>query len=154
MKIYQISWLTIIAFMVAGLTFLVLCFSDIKGIPMHIFVFCVGLLLSFVFLGYSFYLLRKRVQGKGFYWNDDGIVIDLKGNMVYWDEIEDIRFFKGRGGKSTVIYPHYSNHEKIRIRHKKFMPTTAHSIEWYIIEKPKELHNGLMWLWQERQNKT
>ena len=151
MKIYQISWFPIIAFMVAGFTFLTLCFSDIKGINKHPLVFCIGLLFSLVFLGYSFYLLRKRVQGKGFYWDDDGIVIDLKGNKVFWDEIEDIRFFKGRGGKSTVIYPHYSHHETIRIRHKKFMPTTAHSIEWYLIEKPKEMHKNLMQVWQERE---
>ncbi|KEF38691.1 hypothetical protein M670_01902 [Schinkia azotoformans MEV2011] len=50
-----------------------------------------------------------------------------------------------------MIYPHYSNHEKIRIRHKKFMPTTAHLIEWYLIEKPKEMHKNLMQVWQERQ---
>ena len=94
MKIYQISWFPIIAFMVAGLTFLVLCFTDLKGIPKHLFVFCIGLLFSLVFLVYSFYLFRKRVQGKGFYWDEDGIVIDFKGNKVFWDEIEDIRFLK------------------------------------------------------------
>lgn len=154
MKIYQISLFPIIAFMIAGLTFLVLCFSDIKGIPNHLFVFFIGLLTAFVFLGYAVYLLRKRLQGIGIHWDDTGIVIVLKENMVYWNEIEDIWYFKGKVGKSTVIYPHYSNHEKIRIRHKKFMPTTAHSIEWYLIEKTKEMHQNLMRIWQERQNKN
>jgi len=42
------------------------------------------------------------------------------------------------------IYPYYTNHKKIRIRRKKKMPTTAHSIDWFYIEKPKELHENLM----------
>lgn len=91
------------------------------------------------------------MEGKGIYWDDEGITIDLKGNKIYWDEIEDIRLYKGRGGKSTVIYPHYTNHEKIRIRHKKMMPVTAHSIEWFLVERPKEMHNNLMKTWEEKR---
>lgn len=151
MKIYRISWYPIIAFMAVGLIFFILYFSDVKGIGTNLFVFSTGLFFSFVFIGYSLYLLRKRLQGKGFYWDDAGIVIDLKGNKVFWNEIEEIKFSKGRGGKATVIYPHYTQHEKIRIRHKKFMPTTAHSIEWFLIERPKEMHRNLMKAWRERQ---
>ena len=68
MKISQIFWFPIIAFMFAGFTFLTLCFSDIKGIPSIPLYFA----LDYYFLS------------------------------LFW--------CKGRGGKSTVIYPHYSNH--------------------------------------------
>ncbi|OCA92994.1 hypothetical protein A8F95_02665 [Bacillus wudalianchiensis] len=53
--------------------------------------------------------------------------------------------------RSTVIYPHYTHHEKIRVRRKKLMPTPAHSIEWYLIEKSKEYHENLMKVWKEKQ---
>ncbi|MBT2739002.1 hypothetical protein [Bacillus sp. ISL-7] len=56
------------------------------------------------------------------------------------------------GMKSFVIYPHYTNHEKIRIRHKKWMPTTAYSIDWFFIEKPRELHQNLMKTWEEKKH--
>ena len=152
-RIYKISWYPILVFMFAGMIILFISFLDVKGIPEHLFVFIPGLIFSFVLLGYSFYLWRKRKQGKGFYWDEKGIVVDLKGNKVYWDEIEDIKFCKSSvtNMRSTVIYPHYTNHEKIRLRHKKLMPTTAHSIEWYLIEKPKEMHNHLMNAWEEKK---
>ena len=151
--IYKISWYPILIFMFFGFIFLLLNFWDVKGILEHLFVFIGGFIFSFVLLGSSFYLWRKRIAGKGFYWDDKGIVIDLKGNKVYWYEIEDIKFYKSSVThmKSTVIYPHYTNHEKIRIRHKKLMTTTAHSIEWYLIEKPKEMHQNLIQSWRERQ---
>lgn len=72
-----------------------------------------GLILPFTFTGYGIYLWKKRKQGKGFYWDEEGIVIDLNGNKVYWNEIESIKYINARGMKSTVIYPFYTNHEKI-----------------------------------------
>jgi hypothetical protein len=112
------------------------------------------LIFSVFTIGYSVYLWKKRNEGKEFYWDDVGIVIDLKGTKVYWDEIEDIRFYESSNffSKSTVIYPHYTNHEKIRIRCKKRMPTTAHSIGWILIEKPKEYHKNLLIAWEEKNN--
>ncbi|OIK14274.1 hypothetical protein BIV60_12205 [Bacillus sp. MUM 116] len=76
--------------------------------------------------------------------------MDLQGNKVYWEEIESIQYSNVRGSKSTVIYPHYTFHEKIRIRRKKLMPTPAHSIDWFYIEKPKEFHQILMETWEEK----
>ncbi|MGE8078831.1 hypothetical protein [Peribacillus loiseleuriae] len=155
MRMYKISLYPILVFMfTGGIMFFSFCFMGLNEILSHIYLSIVGLFFSFVFLVYSLYLLRKRREGKGFYWDDEGIVIDLKGNKVYWDEIEDIKYFKGRGGasKSTVIYPHYTNHEKIRIRRKNWMPTTAHSIDWFLIEKPKEMHRNLMKTWEEKSN--
>ncbi len=134
---YRISLLLIVVFMVAGILLCIFCLLGLRDAP-------IVLLLLFIFsiftIGYSIYLWRKRNEGKGFYWDDEGIVIDLKGNKIYWDEIEDIQYFKSSSAsfsKSTVIYPHYTNHEQIRIRHKKWMPKTAHSIDWILIEKPK-----------------
>jgi hypothetical protein len=113
-------------------------------------------MLSFVFLSYSFYLLSKRKQGKGFFWDEEGVVIDLNGNMVYWGEIEDIKFFQSSVThmRSTIIYPYYTNHENIRIRRKKTLPTPEHSIDWFLIEKQKEYHKNLIKVWEEKQTKT
>ncbi|QKE76004.1 hypothetical protein HPK19_25165 (plasmid) [Arthrobacter citreus] len=112
--------------------------------------YMISLIFPFIFIGYAIYLWRKRKEGKGFYWDDEGIVIDLNGNKVYWNEIESIKYSSVRGMKSTVIYPHYTNHEKIRVRRNKSMPTTAHSIDWFLVEKPKEYHKKLMKVWQEK----
>ncbi|MEH7097385.1 hypothetical protein [Neobacillus vireti] len=151
-RMYQLSRFLISTVMGMGLVFLVLCFADIRGIFSHIFQFIFGLFFSFVFIGYAIYLWIKRNEGKGYYWDDEGVVIDFQGNKVYWDEIEEIKLVKSRLGKSTVIYPHYTNHEKIRIRRKKKMPTPAHSIDWFLIEKPKEFHKNLMKFWEEKCN--
>lgn len=155
MKTYRVSWYPIIAFMIAGIILLLLPFWDVKGFLSKLFFFFCILFLSFLFLGYSFYLFIKRKQGKSFYWDDEGITIDLNGNKVYWSEIEDIKFFKSSvtNMRSTVIYPHYTAHEKVRIRHKRLMPTTVHSIDWYLIENPKEYHKQLMNVWKEKQEK-
>jgi hypothetical protein len=130
---------------------LVLCilfvFTLTQGASFTLFI---TLILPFTFIGFAIYLSRKRNEGKGFYWDDEGIVIDLKGNKVYWEEIEDIKYSNVRGMKSTVIYPHYTNHEKIRIRRGKSLPTPAHSIDWILIEKAKEYHKNLMKVWEEK----
>lgn len=151
-RTYKISLYFILSLKVIGIILLFLCFVNIKEVLSHIFTFIFGILFSFVFLGCSIYLWRKRKEGKGYYWDDEGIVIDLKGNKVFWDEIECIKYSNVRGLKSTVIYPHYTNHEKIRIRRKKWMPTTVHSIDWFLIEKPHELHKNLMKDWEEKRH--
>lgn len=117
------------------------------------FTIIITLIFPFTLIGYAIYLWRKRNESKGFYWDDEGVVIDLNGNKVYWDEIESIKYSNVRGMKSTVVYPHYTNHEKIRIRRKKLMPTPAHSIDWFLIEKPREYHKNLMKAWEEKQEK-
>ncbi|MFU2015105.1 hypothetical protein ACM6Q7_08565 [Peribacillus butanolivorans] len=153
MKIYRIALFPIVSFMLAGVILLLLLFVDIKGFLQHHFVFISLILLSFVFSGYSFYLLNKRKQGKAFFWDEQGVVIDLNGNKVYWNEIEDIKFLKSSvtNMRSTVIYPHYTNQEKIKIRRNKSMSTPAHSIDRFLIEKPKEYHKNLMKTWKEKQ---
>jgi hypothetical protein len=148
---YRISLLLIWVFMVAGILLLILSILALSNAPIvsaSMFTF------SAITIGTSIYLWSKRIDGRGFYWDDEGIVIDLKGNKVYWDEIEDIQFFKSSTysfSKSTVIYPHYTNHEKIRIRRNKWLPTPAHSIDWILIEKPKDYHINLMKAWEEKR---
>lgn len=151
-RIYRISLLLILGFMVAGILLCILCFLALREAPI---VSILLFIFSISTLGSSIYLWRKRNEGKEFYWDDEGIVIDLKGNKVYWDEIEDIQFFESKSysfSKSTVIYPHYTNHEKIRIRRKKWIPSSAHSIDWILIEKPKEYHKNLIKTWEEKNN--
>ncbi|MFF2753303.1 hypothetical protein ACFVR1_06045 [Psychrobacillus sp. NPDC058041] len=149
-KMYKVSWFFILLTMIMGI-FPLCLFLDIKEVISNIFPSIIVLIVSFGFLGYSIYLLRKRIEGKGFYWDDEGVVIDLEGNKVYWEEIENIKYRNFNDIKATVIYPHYTNHEKIRIRRKKWMPTTAHSIEWCLIEKPKEYNKNLMEFWNEKR---
>jgi hypothetical protein len=147
-RLYRVSLVLIMIFMVAGILLFILSFLALSAAPM---VSILMFIFSTFTIGYSIYLWRKRNEGIGFYWDDEGIVIDLKGNKVYWDEIEDIQFFKSSTtsfSRATVIYPHYTNHEKIRIRRKKTLPTPAHSIDWILIEKPQEFHNNLIEVWQ------
>ncbi|MCH6266580.1 hypothetical protein [Neobacillus citreus] len=153
LRMYKLSLYPIFALMfTGGIMFFSFCFMGLKDILSNIFYSIVGLFFSLLFLGYSIYLLRKRRQGKGIYWDNEGIVIDLRGNKVYWEEIESIQYSNVRGMRSTVIYPHYTYHEKVRIRRKKWMPTPAHSIDWFYIEKPKEFHRDLMKTWEEKRH--
>lgn len=157
-KIYKISRPLIIVFMISGLSFLFICLLGLRdsienGLLETVKMIGITILLPFPFIWYSIYLWRKRKEGRGFYWDDEGVVIDLKGAKVYWEEIEDIKFNKiwmESLSKSTMIYPHYTHHEKIRIRRKKWMPTPGHSIDWILIEKPKEYHESLLRAWEEK----
>lgn len=126
--------------------------DDEASIFEQIYLTVLWLVFTSLFLGYSIYLWRKRLQGHGVYWDEVGIVIDLKGNKIYWNEIEEIKFDEGylTGIKSTELYPHYTNHETIRVRHKKIMPTTAHSLVWFFTEKPKEMHDNLIKTWRKQ----
>jgi hypothetical protein len=147
---YRISLLPILGFISFGVLWCLLFILALKeGIS---FTYMISLIFPFTFIGYGIYLWRKRKEGKGFYWDDEGIVIDLNGNKVYWNEIEEIKLVKSKGGKATVIYPHYTYHEKIRIRRNKWMPTTAHSIDWILIESPNEYHKNLMRTWEAKSN--
>ncbi len=83
--------------------------------------------------------------------DDEGIVVDLHGNKVHWYEIKAITCQNFQGSKSTLISPHYTHHENIRIRYKRWLPTIAHSIYWFSIEKPKDYHKNLMIAWEEKR---
>ncbi|MEK4245893.1 hypothetical protein MKZ20_11165 [Psychrobacillus sp. FSL K6-2684] len=151
-RIYRISWVPILGFMSFGILFCILTILGLKEGGLS-YTLIIGFIFPFLLIGYAIYLLKKRREGMGFYWDDEGIVIDLNGNKVYWDEIDSIEYYKGKTGTSTVIYPHYTNHEKIRIRRKKWMPTTCHSNDWILIESPNEYHENLIKIWEEKSNK-
>jgi hypothetical protein len=157
-NIYRISRLTIGAFLIGGLLFLLIYIIALinapwQGLGAFFMLTLVIMLLSTMCIGWSVHLWRKRKEGMGFYWDEEGIVVDLKGNKIYWNEIESIQFYENKTAnlsKATVIYPHYTHHEKIRVRLKKWMPTPAHSIDWFLIEKPREYHEQLMKVWEEK----
>jgi hypothetical protein len=102
----------------------------------------------------GFYLFRKRKSWQGYYWDEEGIVIDFKDNKVYWHEIENIQLMTHQSFRSTIISTHYTHYEKIRERRKKMIPTTAHSIDWFMIENPKEYHTNLIQAWEEKQQES
>ncbi|WP_231620635.1 hypothetical protein [Fictibacillus sp. 7GRE50] len=141
--------------MTAGVITLLLPLSNIKEFYKHLPAALFLFIFSVVLIGYSIYLLQKRKSNRGFYWDAEGVVIDLRGNKILWSEIEDITFFKSSvtSTRSSVIYTHYTHHETIRERHKKMMPVTSHSVEWIIIERPKDYHDNLMQAWEKIKNK-
>ncbi|AQQ55098.1 hypothetical protein B0X71_11140 [Planococcus lenghuensis] len=152
---YNISWFPIVVFISTGVIILsLLGFVDWKEFSTNILTFIANLIVSSVFMGYGIYLLRKRREGKGYYWDDEGIVIDLKGNKVFWHEIEEIKYAVFHSSKSTVIHPHWRNHEKIAARHSRKMPTPGHSIDWFMVERAKEMHEELMKTWEENRPET
>lgn len=151
-RLYKISFLPILFFMVVGILLFILCILAFRVSFWSILIF----LISAFSIGSAIHLWRKRREGKGFYWDEEGVVIDLTGHKVYWHEIEDIQYFKSSTesfSRSTVIYPHYTHHEKIRSRRKKWLPTTAHSVDWFLIENPKEYHKNLINEWEQRKAK-
>ncbi|MEW4282532.1 hypothetical protein [Priestia koreensis] len=46
----------------------------------------VSMFVSIFILGYAVYYEKARRQSEGFYWDDEGVVIDLDGTKVYWYE--------------------------------------------------------------------
>lgn len=112
----------------------------------------VSMFVSIFILGYAVYYEKARRQSKGFYWDDEGVVIDLDGTKVYWYEIEKIKFFQGMYlERSTIIFPHYQYHEEIFKRQKDGTRTPAYQIEFQRMQHPKQFHEGLMNAWASYQ---
>ena len=100
------------------------------------------------------YAMKNLHSNLHFTLDDDEGIVDLHGNKA-WYEIDTITYQNFQGSKSTLISTHYTHHENIRIRYKRWLPTIAHSIYWFSIEKPKDYHKNLMIAWEEkRTNKT
>ncbi|MGN4443355.1 hypothetical protein ACTFOB_00160 [Bacillus cereus group sp. MYBK79-1] len=151
LKTYKISIVFTLLMLAAGLSFLFICILAL--IDEFFFLGILILIIPGIFIYYSFYLLKKRRENTGFYWDDEGIIIDLDGNKVYWYEIEDIVYSGFPDTKATVISTHYTHHENIRIRHKKWQPTIAHIIYWYLMAQPKDYHKNLILTWEEKKKK-
>ncbi|PSL36209.1 hypothetical protein B0H99_10730 [Planomicrobium soli] len=159
-EVYRLSMTTITVFTLFGILFFSLMLMSLDeffegSLLESILAAISGIFFSILFTGYGIYLWKKRKQGYGFWWDDEGVVIDLNGTKVYWNEIENITLSRGYPNNlliATVIYPHYTHHEKIRMRRKKWMPTPAHSITWYMIEKPQEFHDLLMNVWAGKRH--
>lgn len=62
---------------------------------------------------------------------------------MHWYEIEAITYQNFQGSKSTLI----------STRYKRWLPTIAHSIYWFSIEKPKDYHKNLMIAWEEKSER-
>ncbi|MES9685661.1 hypothetical protein CN514_21155 [Bacillus sp. AFS001701] len=116
-------------------------------------------LVAFDFLlfwsSYSIFLSRKR--GKGVYWDDEGVVVDFKGNKIFWNEIENIEMHKNDNEwftKSTFIRVFIYKEEQVRLRHKLPLKNIfwrySGNINWIEIEKPKEMHEALVQNWKEK----
>jgi hypothetical protein len=155
MKPYKTPLSKIIVFILIGIGILLLPLFDLKGLHSNLSSFAALVVMGLFFLGIGLFLLRKRISGPGFFWDEEGVVVDYKGNKILWDEIEDIQLRRsGDGYRSTVIYPHYSYHETIRLRHGKKLPTPDHSIQWTWISQPKKFHSELIEAWETRSQQS
>jgi hypothetical protein len=125
----------------------------LMGIPAGISLpIIIGLLFSFGLISISLYRLYSRLQGKGLYWDENGVVVDLKGKKVNWNEIEKIEFYTSKGAKSTVIIPHTLKQDIIQKRHKRIIPPKGFAIDWFGVEKPNDFHKNLVKAWEEKRN--
>lgn len=160
MKVYKPSWRSMALLLAIGLFLFYTFLSHIREIGekepfeqayfLTLWLICAPLCFqSAVFLWIS------RNKGKGIYWDEEGIVIGFKGNKVYWEEIEDIRFGSGVTAsiRSTKIYTHERSREKIRKRHQNIFLKTSHSLVWFLIEKPTVMHKQLLKEWETKKRR-
>ncbi|OCA87990.1 hypothetical protein A8F94_09180 [Bacillus sp. FJAT-27225] len=151
MKPFKTPLYKTIVFILIGIGILLMPLSDLDGLRSNLSGFAALMIMGLFFLSIGLYLFRNRINGQGFFWDDEGVVVDYNGNKVFWDEIEDIQMRRsGDGYRSTVIYAHYSHHEKIRLRHGQKLPTPDHAIQWTWISQPKKFHSELLKAWKTK----
>ena len=153
--------LGICLFEITGLFFVLLLVmkfrnGDVKNIKDY-FGIIVLIIISASLLYYCIHFLKRRIQGKCFFWDDEGVVVDVDENKIYWHEIEKITFSKGgRRAKSTIIdvYAHYRQEAGSRIEKRQTWVPKSYSIEWMHVTHAKEFHQSLMEEWGKRQKKS
>jgi hypothetical protein len=132
-----------------GILFFSMCISVVPTVicyPLVPLPLIFGFLFSFTTFFLGLYFWKNRREGKGYYWDAGGIVVNLKGNKVYWNEIEKIEF-ENRRANQTVIYTRYNSQELIK-RHKRYQ----YAIVWFDIEDPKEFHSNLIRAWNRKRS--
>lgn len=151
MHLHRISYKYIAIVLALAMIFFIPLIGFLFTDPFPALLFIFILILTIPLLYFAFYLYKKRSKGIGYYFDDEGITIDMKGTKVYWHEVDDIQFQSSLLFllKSTVIYPHYTYHKTICARRGKKLPTPAHSIDWLAIERPKIYHEQLMIHWEK-----
>lgn len=117
------------------------------------------ILFTYLFFGGSYSLFHSRKKGEGVYWDDEGVVVDFEGNKIFWDEIENIEFHNSdtnTSTKSTYVRVFIRKEEQVRLRHKLPLKNIfwrySGSIDWFMIEKPKEMHETLVKFWEEKNS--
>ncbi|MFF2878453.1 hypothetical protein ACFVR2_19240 [Gottfriedia sp. NPDC057991] len=159
MKVYTPKILTIFLFAIFGALFLFILLMVITGTKhfsiSKIFVFIGFLLFIFLLFGDSIKFWNYRKKGIGIYSDEEGVVVDFVGNKIFWDEIEKIEFIKTKSSRTTFIRVHYSKEEQVRLRHKLPLKNIfwrySGSIEWFEIEKPREMHTNLVNYWEKKK---
>lgn len=132
-----------------GILFFSMCISVVPTVtsyPLIPLPLIFGFLFSFTTIFFSLYFWKNRREGKGYSWDEEGIVVNFKGNKVYWNEIEKIEFENLRVNQ-TVIYTRYNCQEVINL-HKRYQ----YAIVWFDIEDPKEFHSNLIWAWNRNRS--
>ncbi|KQL39192.1 hypothetical protein AN960_09450 [Bacillus sp. FJAT-25509] len=159
MKVYKPKILTIFIFAIFGILFLFILLMAITSTKhfsiSKIFVIIGFLVFIFLLFWDSIKFWNYRKKGIGIYWDEEGVVVDFVGNKIFWDEIENIEFIKTKSSRTTFVRVHYSKEEQVRLRHKLPLKNIfwrySGSIEWFEIEKPKEMHTNLVNYWEKKK---
>lgn len=140
--------------------FLTVLFAvNISRFSVSNFFYFIGL-IGFTYLSfwYSYSMFLSRKRGEGVFWDDEGVVVNFEGNKIFWNEIEYIEFHESDNGKfsnSTYIRVFIYKQEQVRLRHKLPLKNVfwrySGSIDWYLIEKPREMHEELIKFWEGKK---
>ena len=90
MERHRISWFLAICVSPPGILILYSFFNGrVSEYKFADFVICFAVVS--IFLLPSFWILKKRISGKDLYCDEEGGVVNFKGDKIFWSEIEDIR---------------------------------------------------------------
>ncbi|WP_142317441.1 hypothetical protein [Bacillus sp. AFS017336] len=146
MKKYRSSWLLILLLFTVGGIILAYLISTIGNQPIDIYFFA-DLLFGLFWISCGIWFFKTRINGKGIYYDEEGVVINFKGNKISWQEIEEI---KKQSYPMYITYIFLKNDvvETIRIRHRKKSYNKCFSIYWFMISKPRKMHKEIMKCWE------
>lgn len=153
MKTYRYSWksLSLIITLVVIAVLIGIGLLSEKEYLYSLIPFSIGIGFVFVFLHY--YKYRKR--GPIWVVDDEGLTINLKGQRLYWSEIESIKLYSpkffdttNQVTHSTALYTKISAYKAIRIRFNIPYASECYLMDWTMIENARDFHNTVMEKWE------
>ena len=156
-KIYPIRFGLILFFLICSIIFglqqyILLARSENQWQELDFSQLLSSIFLLFVF-GYSLYLLKKKLDGAGFYWDDEGVVIDLQGNKIYWKEISQIKKQSFLFNSTQVfVWSHSQDQVGKRIKKRGGRMPSYYIIHWVMVKEANEFHQAILAQWENRTN--
>jgi len=112
-------------------------------------VLVIGILILFYLAGV--YLVRWRKNS--FFWDEEGVIVDTKGNKLYWSELADIKMNKSRG-KTLIFYVNNFSCKEVakRIKKKELAnPPYTYEVNFFQLGLFDEFCEELMKVWFRHQ---